>query len=164
MASTAPLLSFPSLTTSSEVHSQSDPVYGADRCSGCSSVWLPSVEAAGARLCGVESLSMHWSNVESGRARAEQSGEGGQKGGGRGGDRRRTTGWKGVPSRLQQSYQEKNFLRLFFFDATSFGFHLTIPHLPPNAIHFTLYLPFSLKVLVSFPSPFHSIVFACLLY
>lgn len=113
MASTAPLLSFPSLTTSSEVHSQSDPVCGVDRCRGCSSVRLPSVEAAGARLCGVESLSMHWSNVESGRARAEQSGEGGLKGGGRGGDRRRTTGSKGVPSRLQQSYQKKNFLRLF---------------------------------------------------
>lgn len=107
MASTTPLLSFPSLTTSSEVHSQSDPVYGVDRCSGCSSVWLPSVEAAGARLCGVESLSMHRSNVESGRTRAEQSGEGGLKGGGRGGDRRRTTGSKGVPSRLQQSYQKK---------------------------------------------------------
>lgn len=77
MASTAPLLSFPSLTTSSEVHSQSNPEYGVDRCGGCSSVWLPSVGAAGAQLRGVESLSMHWSNVESGRleqSRAEREG------------------------------------------------------------------------------------------
>lgn len=114
---------------------------------------------------------MHWSNVESGRAIAEQSGEGGLKGGGRRGDRRRTPGSKGVPSRLQQGYKKKKLsqavfllLLLFFFDATSFGFRLTIPRLPPNAIHFTLYLPFTLKALVSFPSAFQSIVFACLLH
>lgn len=53
----------------------------------------------------VEFLSIRWSDV-SGRARAEQSGEGGQKGGGRGGDRRRTPGSKGVPSRLQQGYKK----------------------------------------------------------
>lgn len=68
---------------------------------------LPSVEAAGAWLCGVESLTMHWSNVESGRVRAELSGEGDLKGGGRGGDRRRTAGSKGVPSRLQQGLRGK---------------------------------------------------------
>lgn len=150
------------------MHSHSNPEQCVDRCSRSSSVWLPSVKAVGARLCGVQSLSMHWSNVESGYFRAEQSEEGGQKGGGRGGDRRRTSGSKGVPSRLQQGYkEEKNFLRLFFsvFSyATSFRFHLTIPCLPLNATHFTLYLPFSLKVLVSFPSAFQSIVFACLLH
>lgn len=68
----------------------------------------------------VESLSMHWSDVESRRARAEHSGEGGLKGGGRGGERRRTPGSKGVPSRLQQGY--KNFLRLFFFFYSCFVF------------------------------------------
>lgn len=142
------------------MHSQSNPEQGVDRCSRSSSVWLPSVKAVGARLCGVQSLSMHWSNVESGHFRAEQSGEGGQKGGGRGGDRRRTSGSKGVPSRLQQGYkEEKTFSGCFslsvFSYATSFRFHLTIPCLPPNATHFTLYLLFSLKVWFPFPVLFN---------
>lgn len=73
----------------------------------------------------VEFLSIHWSDV-SGRARAEQSGEGGQKGGGRGGDRRRTPGSKGVPSRLQQGY--KNFLRLFLLFCFFFLIPLLLVH------------------------------------
>lgn len=143
-------LSFPSLTSSSEEHSQSNPLRGVDRCIESSSVWLPSVEATGARLCAWSPRRCTGAMCRAGgRARAEHSREGGLKGGGRGGDRRRTPESKGVPSRLQQGY--KNFLRLFFsfyscFLIASFlSFFLDCL----QTINFSLWVFFCLKVLVS---------------